>query len=137
MEKVEEFATPVYCAPTRHRAFVIASTVFRECDFYQRIDTVRAPGKHIAADKPPETWINVICDDHGVSARERTVLELLEKGMTYSEMSEALFISPGTIRVHVSNLYRKFGVHSREDLFAQLKEARAANDQATTISTNE
>ena len=97
----------------------IASMVFRERDFYQRIDVVRSlKDKPVASDR--ETSFDQFCADHEISAREKNVLELLVKDMTYLEISEELFVSPGTIRVHVSNIYRKFGVHSKAELFEKM-----------------
>jgi PAS domain S-box-containing protein len=48
-----------------------------------------------------------------LSDREREVLGLICQGRNDKQMSEALHLSPHTIRNHVGSLYRKIGVGSR------------------------
>ena len=52
-------------------------------------------------------------DPHGLTAREREVLTLIEQGRTNGEIGEELFISTRTASVHVSNILRKLGVSNR------------------------
>ncbi len=42
------------------------------------------------------------------------VLELMRKGATTQEISDRLFVSPTTVRSHVSSILRKLGVPNRE-----------------------
>ena len=48
-----------------------------------------------------------------LTAREREVLDRLSSGMTTEQISEALFVSPATVRNHVRNILSKLGVHHR------------------------
>ncbi len=52
-------------------------------------------------------------DDYGLTARERDVLALLAQGRSDRQIAEALFISPKTASVHVSNIKAKLGVQHR------------------------
>ncbi|MGH9084096.1 MAG: helix-turn-helix domain-containing protein, partial [Acidimicrobiales bacterium] len=52
-------------------------------------------------------------DGLGLSAREREVLALVAAGRTNREIAEALYISPKTASVHVSNILAKLGVSGR------------------------
>ena len=52
----------------------------------------------------------------GLSAREREVVDLLLKGNTLAAISRKLFISENTTRGHMKRIYRKFDVHSRQEL---------------------
>ena len=52
-------------------------------------------------------------DPHGLTDREHEVLELLAAGRTNREIGEALFISPKTAGVHVSNILGKLGAANR------------------------
>lgn len=54
----------------------------------------------------------------GLSPQEKLVFEELAKGQATAQIADALFISPSTVRVHLSAIYRKAGVHSREELLA-------------------
>ncbi|MEJ2619350.1 MAG: response regulator transcription factor [Candidatus Thiodiazotropha sp.] len=49
----------------------------------------------------------------GLTKREREVLTLLAKGLSYAEVATGLEVSVGTITTHVKNIYRKLAVRSR------------------------
>lgn len=67
-------------------------------------------------DKPaPSLSLNIL-EDLGLSAREREVVDLLLKGNTLAAISRKLFISENTTRGHMKRIYRKFNVHSRQEL---------------------
>jgi len=51
-----------------------------------------------------------------VSKRELDVLEMYLQGYNVPTTAQKLFISENTVRSHTKNLYRKFGVHSRQEL---------------------
>ena len=48
-----------------------------------------------------------------LSGRETEILQLLAKGMSFSEIGEILTISPHTVTAHIKKIYRKLQVHSR------------------------
>jgi DNA-binding CsgD family transcriptional regulator/PAS domain-containing protein len=64
-----------------------------------------------------ETRIQVFSSSHGLSPREREVLQLLGRGLTTAAMADELGISPHTIRDHLKHLYRKTGTKGRNELF--------------------
>jgi DNA-binding NarL/FixJ family response regulator len=49
-----------------------------------------------------------------LTGREWDVLELMRKGASTNEISERLFVSPTTVRTHVSAILKKLGVPTRE-----------------------
>ena len=49
-----------------------------------------------------------------LTAREREILELLGEGLTNAAIGRRLFLSPKTVRNHVSNVLGKLGVEDRE-----------------------
>jgi DNA-binding NarL/FixJ family response regulator len=57
-----------------------------------------------------------------LSAREWEVMELLGEGLTTDEVARRLFLSPTTVRVHVSGVLRKLRVKDRESAFRLLRE---------------
>jgi DNA-binding CsgD family transcriptional regulator len=58
-------------------------------------------------------------DDHfGLTPREAEVLALVAQGQSNSQIAKALFISPKTASVHVSNILAKLGVHTRVEAAA-------------------
>jgi DNA-binding NarL/FixJ family response regulator len=52
-------------------------------------------------------------ETYSLTEREMDVLYLLSTGLTYEQIGERLFISYGTVRKHVENIYRKMGVTNR------------------------
>lgn len=54
-----------------------------------------------------------------LTEREKDVLNLLCKGNAYKEISEQLFISVGTVRHHIKNIYEKLHVHSKSQAVAK------------------
>ena len=50
-----------------------------------------------------------------LSDREKEVLELLADGLLYKEIGEQLFISIGTVRQHIHNIYKKLQVQNRTE----------------------
>lgn len=53
--------------------------------------------------------------DDTLTARELEVLRLLAKGHSNTRIGEQLFISPTTVKFHVSNVLRKLGVSRRTE----------------------
>ncbi|NPD31757.1 response regulator transcription factor [Eggerthellaceae bacterium zg-997] len=53
----------------------------------------------------------------GLSPREEEVLELLAERRSVSDIEQQLFVSQGTVKAHISHMYRKMGIHSRGELF--------------------
>lgn len=50
-----------------------------------------------------------------LSAREAEVFNYLATTMTATEIADALFVSPATVRTHQRSIYRKLGVKSRRE----------------------
>ncbi|MCU4190187.1 response regulator transcription factor [Flavobacterium sp. HXWNR29] len=56
-----------------------------------------------------------------LTIREVEVLEQLSKGLKYNAIAENLFLSPGTIRKHVENIYTKLQVHNKLEAIQKAK----------------
>jgi DNA-binding NarL/FixJ family response regulator len=67
----------------------------------------------------------------GLSARETEVLTLLAEGMTNQEIGRALFISPITVRNHVSSIFAKLQVTNRQQAMLRVhgREPRSRTDR--------
>jgi DNA-binding CsgD family transcriptional regulator len=60
-----------------------------------------------------------VTDFQGMAAltpSEKRVAGLAVEGMTNREIAQSLFVTPKTIEVHLSNVYRKLDVKSRREL---------------------
>ncbi|MBL0014258.1 MAG: response regulator transcription factor [Flavobacterium sp.] len=60
-------------------------------------------------------------DEIQLTAREVEVLEQLSKGLKYQHIAENLFLSVGTIRKHVENIYTKLQVHNKLEAIQKAK----------------
>ncbi|PWA04951.1 response regulator transcription factor [Flavobacterium psychrotolerans] len=60
-------------------------------------------------------------EEYNLTIREIEVLEQLSKGLKYRLIAENLFLSPGTIRKHVENIYEKLQVHNKLEAIQKAK----------------
>lgn len=63
----------------------------------------------------------VIEKDYELTRRELEVLEQIAKGLSYDQISDNLFISYGTARKHVENIYKKMKVHNKVEALEKAK----------------
>ena len=59
-----------------------------------------------------------------LSERELEVLQLIASGKSNRRIASELFVSVGTVKTHVNNLYRKLDAHSRTQALARARELK-------------
>lgn len=64
-----------------------------------------------------------LAQQHELSPRETDVFLLLAQGRSRPYISTALYLSDGTVKTHISHIYKKFGVHTREELLTIVQNA--------------
>ncbi|MDQ3616548.1 MAG: response regulator transcription factor [Actinomycetota bacterium] len=79
------------------------------------MDEFRAPSKRRFARKSTAAA--------KLSAREWEVIQLLGEGLSTEEVAGRLFVSPTTVRVHVSTVLRKLRVKDRQSAFDLLRDS--------------
>jgi two-component system response regulator DesR len=113
-----------YLEPTRVRDLLQAGVhgyILKDDDYVSRIDTIirdLADGRLYLSPQAYEalaeaTRVEEI--EQPLSEREIEVLRLAKRGLPNPQIAQALHISPGTVRNHLSAVYRKLGVHSRHE----------------------
>ncbi|MDR3106783.1 MAG: helix-turn-helix transcriptional regulator [Bifidobacteriaceae bacterium] len=68
----------------------------------------------------PEPDLAGAAERYGLTKWEKEILSLSLAGLTVPQMAERLFVTPATVKTHITNLLRKTGTTSRADLAAQL-----------------
>lgn len=58
----------------------------------------------------------------GISKREYDVLELIALGHTNQEIADKLFVSPNTVKTHLTNLFSKLDVNRRTQAVQRAKD---------------
>ena len=56
-----------------------------------------------------------------LSSREKEVIALLAKGLSYQNIATELLISHETVKKHVSHIYRKLNVKSKVQALIKMK----------------
>ena len=84
--------------------------------------TALARRTRLSLDEPEADAVRPAAEDplarFGLTEREREILVLLAAGRSNPQIAGALFISPKTASVHVSNILAKLGVDSRVEAAA-------------------
>jgi DNA-binding CsgD family transcriptional regulator/tetratricopeptide (TPR) repeat protein len=72
-----------------------------------------------------------------LSPREREVYDLLCEGLSNAEIGRQLFITPGTVKVHVHHVFDKLGIRSRTALALNSARDRYATPTDTSPSVDD
>lgn len=65
-----------------------------------------------------------------LTAREHEVLDLIARGLSNTEISRRFFLSPKTVRNHISNIFAKLRVADRAEAIVRAREAGLGQDNA-------
>lgn len=65
-----------------------------------------------------------LIDRYGLTESQRRVTELLREGKSNREIGDMLGLTEGTVKVHVSKIFRKLGVVSRAEAIALFQRQR-------------
>ena len=65
-----------------------------------------------------------LTDRYGLTEGQRRVTELLREGKSNREIGDLLGLTEGTVKVHVSKIFRKLGVVSRAEAIALFQRQR-------------
>jgi DNA-binding CsgD family transcriptional regulator len=80
---------------------------------------VRATGAELLEDLYATSCATAV-ERFSLTDREADVLRLLVRGYTQHGIADGLCVTENTVRTHLRNLYRKLGVHSRQEVLELL-----------------
>jgi two-component system response regulator DesR len=113
-----------YLEPARVRDLLQAGVygyILKDDDYVSRIDTIirdLAEGRVYLSPQAYEALVEATRAEEveqTLTEREVEILRLAKRGLPNPQIAQALHISPGTVRNHLSAVYRKLGVHSRHE----------------------
>ncbi|WP_162891378.1 LuxR C-terminal-related transcriptional regulator [Aeromicrobium sp. A1-2] len=67
----------------------------------------------------PADRIEMFARAHGLSPRERALLDVLAEGVDTADAAARLVITPNTVQDHLKSIFAKAGVHSRRELLGR------------------
>lgn len=67
-------------------------------------------------DAQEDDSIKRFAEEYALSPRESEIFELLMQGLKYIDIERSCSLSSGTVKTHVSNLYKKLDIHSRQEM---------------------
>lgn len=82
---------------------------------------------HVSLPETKGLWkkrCRAVCEQHGLSERQYEVLMLVAQGRNAKYIEQALTISLSTAQTHIRNIYRKTGVHSRQELLNLIEDTK-------------
>ena len=107
----------------------VCGYILKDDDYVSRIDSIirdLADGQVYLSPQAYEALVLATRSqgkEQVLTEREVEILRLAERGLPNPQIAEALHISAGTVRNHLSSIYRKLGVHSRHEAL-QIAEER-------------
>jgi two-component system response regulator DesR len=107
----------------------VCGYILKDDDYVSRIDSIirdLVAGKVYLSPQAYEALVLATRSqgkEQVLTEREVEILRLAKRGLPNPQIAEALHISAGTVRNHLSSVYRKLDVHSRHEAL-QIAEER-------------
>ena len=64
-----------------------------------------------------------VAERYQLTNREREILTYLSQGYSLPYIRNELYIAQSTIDTHVRHIYKKMGIHSKEELITEVRES--------------
>jgi DNA-binding NarL/FixJ family response regulator len=112
-----------YLQPATVRSLLqagVSGYILKDDDYVSRIETIIRDLAHGRLYLSPQAYEALAQatrsegTEQQLTEREVEILRLAHGGLPNKHIAQALYLSPGTVRNHLSAIYRKLGVHSRE-----------------------
>lgn len=72
---------------------------------------------------------DAVAERYALSARESEVLAELARGRTIASIADQLVVSENTVKAHTKAIYRKLGVHTREELLQRIEDVSLPHER--------
>ena len=95
---------------------VVLSVLTQREKLEHAIDPAKVAQGGIDADQRIDLICEQLAKRYGLTDRERQILGYLAVGRSLPYIRDELVLSKNTVDTHAKNLYRKLGIHSRQEL---------------------
>lgn len=68
--------------------------------------------------------VAAIAEAFGLTERELETASLIAKGFTAKRVAEELSLSVGTVQTYCKNIYRKMGIHKKDELIDAVESSK-------------
>ncbi|MBQ3106012.1 MAG: helix-turn-helix transcriptional regulator [Eggerthellaceae bacterium] len=88
------------------------------------------PSHQAELSKPPvldpshERAMDALADTFGLTKRERETASLIARGYTAKRVADELFLTPGTVQGYSKSVYRKMGIHKKDELIEMVAQEK-------------
>lgn len=106
----------------------LLATVFGRLKRFDQLKDEWETRPLVPQELPPDLKQNADPSIQTLSPRELQVLRLMIEGLNNTEIAERLFISPSTVKTHVSNVLNKLGVSNRVEAVRYVLESGYFDD---------
>ncbi len=106
----------------------VCGYILKDDDYVSRIETILrdlAAGRTYLSPQAQDALVQATRqagDRELLTERELDILRLAQRGFPNPQIAQTLHITPGTVRNHLSAIYRKLGVHSRYEALAEAQD---------------
>ena len=110
--------------PSRAISFIIYPTIYFVANYIPLLYLLAILHREslgIPAVPPGFKVLDRIAGTYGLTKREQEIVGLILAGKDNIDIHKSLFISAGTVRNHVSNIYRKLGLKNRYQLLVMAR----------------
>ncbi|UCC60392.1 MAG: response regulator transcription factor [Dehalococcoidia bacterium] len=120
-----------FLKPTMVHKFLQAGVhgyILKDDDYVSKIDTIIRDLYNGEIYLSPQVYValakatRVERSDQTLTERELEILRLAQRGLPNPQIAQSLHIAPGTVRNHLSAIYRKLDVHSRHEALQIVEE---------------
>lgn len=80
-----------------------------------------------APDDALRSRIDGVSEDFALTAREREMVSYIMRGKSVPAIASEAYLSPNTVKTHLSHVYQKLDVHSRDELVRFVEDYRSTN----------
>lgn len=90
-----------------------------------------AVASRLSAEVARESVLDELARHFSLSTRESEIFGLLSLGYSNARISSQLFIAPNTVGTHVRSIYKKMGIHNKQEAIDLVMEGLAPCESAT------